>query len=183
MRVMSEPRSEIDESTLRTLLRHTATDIAHSRKPMVRLVRGGLNGLLMSASVVVGFAGISWLLTAIFAGVNSSAFFPLGWWGVVCGLTLFAAGVGLMKLARGPDRARDQASKRRVGVGRRALSTLVLVVSIVLIYMGTSDLIFTLIVFFAHHPYPDVVSQVAWGIPELAIGLGGMQAVRYLRRG
>jgi hypothetical protein len=59
----------------------------------------------------------------------------------------------------------------------------VLVVSIVLIYMGTSDLIFTLIVFFAHHPYPDVVSQVAWGIPELAIGLGGMQAVRYLRRG
>jgi uncharacterized membrane protein len=138
----------------------------------------------MSASVVVGFAGIFWLLIAIFSMANGDVYgFPLALGGVVCGLTLFAAGVGLMRLARGPDRARDQASKGRVGVGRRALSTLVLVVSIVLVYMGASDLIFALIAFFAHHPYPDVVAQVAWGIPELAIGLGGMQAVRYLRRG
>jgi multisubunit Na+/H+ antiporter MnhB subunit len=101
---------------------------------------------------------------------------------VACGLTLFAAGVGLMRLARGPDRARDQASKGRVQVGRRTLSTLLLVVSIVLVYMGASGLIFALGTFFAHHSDPDVVFQVALGIPYLAIGLGGMQAARYLRR-
>jgi hypothetical protein len=182
MRVMSKPRSEIDESSLRALLRHTARDIAHSRKPMLRLARGGLTGLLMSASVVVGLAGIYWLLFAILAVISGGGYFPLGWWGVVCGLTLFAAGVGLMRLARGPDRARDQASKGRVRVGRRALSTLLLVVSIVVVYAGASSLIFALVSFFAHHSDPQGVSQVAWGIPELAIGLGGMQAARYLRR-
>ena len=100
----------------------------------------------------------------------------------MCGLTVFGAGVGLMRLAWGPDRARDRASRGRVQVGRRALSTLVLVVSIVLVYAGASDLIFALLSFFAHHPDPQGVSQVAWGIPELAIGLGAMQAARYLRR-
>jgi hypothetical protein len=179
---MSKPRSEIDESMLRNLLRHTATDIAHSRKAISRLARGGLTGLLMSASVVVGLAGLFWLLIAIFAGVNGSAYFPLGLGGVVCGLTLFAVGVGLMRLAWGPDRARDQARKARAGVGRRTLSTLLLVVSIVVVYAGASDLIFALLSFFTHHSDPQGVSQVAWGIPELAIGLGGMQAARYLRR-
>jgi hypothetical protein len=87
-----------------------------------------------------------------------------------------------MGLARGPDQARDEASKGRVQVGRRALSTLLLVVSIMLVYAGASGLIFALISFFAHASDPDVVSQVALGIPSLAIGLGGMQAARYLRR-
>jgi hypothetical protein len=183
MRVMSKPRSEIDESSLRALLRHTSRDIAHSRKPMLRLARGGLTGLLMSASVVVGLAGLFWLLLAIFSMANGVVYgFPLGLGGVVCGLTLFAVGVGLMRLARGPDRARDQASKGRVRVARRALSTLLLVVSIVVVYAGASGLIFALVSFFAHHSDPQGVSQVAWGIPELAIGLGGMQAARYLRR-
>jgi uncharacterized membrane protein len=137
----------------------------------------------MTASVVVGLAGLFWLLFAIFSLANGDVYgFPLGLGGVVCGLTLFAAGVGLMRLARGPDRARDQAGKGRVQVGRRTLSTLLLVVSIVLIYMGASGLIFALLSFFAHHSDPQGVSQVAWGIPELAIGLGGMQAARYLRR-
>ena len=63
--MMSEPRSEIDESRLRTLLRHAATDIAHSRRPMLRLAREGGNGLLMAASVVLGFAGLFWLLGAV----------------------------------------------------------------------------------------------------------------------
>jgi hypothetical protein len=179
---MSKPRSEIDESTLRTLLRHAATDIAHSRKPISRLARGGLTGLLLSASVFLGLAGIFWLLFAILAVIGGGGYFPLGWWGVVCGLTLFAAGVGLMRLARGPDRAWGQASKGRVQVGRRALSTLLLVVSILLVYGGASDLIYALITFLAHHSDPQGVAQVAWGIPELAIGLGGMQAARYLRR-
>ncbi len=100
MRVMSKPRSEIDASTLRALLRHTATDIAHSRKPVSRLARGGLTGLLMSASVVVGLAGLFWLLIAIVAMVNGNAYFPLGWGGLVCGLTLFTGGVGLMRLVQ-----------------------------------------------------------------------------------
>jgi len=43
-------------------------------------------------------------------------------------------------------------------------------------------LLFVLIAFVAHHSYPNVLWQVAWGIPELAIGLVGMQAARYLRR-
>jgi hypothetical protein len=51
-----------------------------------------------------------------------------------------------------------------------------------LVYAGASGLIFALISFFAHASDPDVVSQVALGIPSLAIGLGGMQAARYLRR-
>ena len=183
MRVMSKPRSEIDESTLRTLLRHTARDIACSRKPMLRLARGGFNGLLMSASVVVGFAGLFWLLGAIFSMADGEVDgFPLGLWGGLCGLALFEVGLGLMRLAWGPDRARDQASKGRVRVGRRTLSTLVLVVSIVVVYGGASSLLFVLIAFVAHHSYPNVLWQVAWGIPELAIGLVGMQAARYLRR-
>ena len=83
MRVMSKPRSEIDASTLRALLRHTATDIAHSRKPVSRLARGGLTGLLMSASVVVGLAGLFWLLGAIFSMANGDVDgFPLGLGGV-----------------------------------------------------------------------------------------------------
>jgi hypothetical protein len=183
MRVMSKPRSEIDESTLRTLLRHTARDIAHSRKPMLRLARGGFNGLLMSASVVVGLGGLFWLLGAIFSMANGEVDgFPLGFGGVVCGLTLFAVSVGLMRLARGPDRAWGQASKGGVQVGRRTLSTIVLVVSIVVIYAGASGLIFALLSLFTHYSDPQGVSQVAWGIPELAIGLAGIQASRYLRR-
>ena len=183
MRVMSKLRSEIDESTLRSLLRHTARDIAHSRKPMLRLAREGGTGLLMAASVVLGFAGLFWLLGAIFSMADGEVDgFPLGLWGGLCGLALFAVGLGLMRLAWGPDRARDQASKGRVRVGRRTLSTLVLVVSIVVVYAGASELIFALLSFFTHHSDPQGVSQVAWGIPELAIGLAGMQASRYLRR-
>ena len=100
----------------------------------------------------------------------------------MCGLTLFAVGVGLMRLARGPDRAWGQASKGEVQVGRRTLSTIVLVVSIVVIYAGASGLVFALLSLFTHHSDPQGVAQVAWGIPELAIGLGGVQASRYLRR-
>ncbi|MGD0834093.1 MAG: hypothetical protein ABSA40_06655 [Candidatus Dormibacteria bacterium] len=180
---MSEPTPEIDEPRLRALLQHAARDIAHSRKPMVRLARGGFTGLLMSASVVAGFAGLFWLLGAIFSVANGGVDgFPLGLWGGVCGVALFVAGVGLMRLATGPDRARVQASAGRVRVGQRALSTLVLVVSIVLVYMGASDLVFALITSLAHHSDPDVVYQVALGIPYLAIGLGGMRAATYLRR-
>jgi hypothetical protein len=43
-------------------------------------------------------------------------------------------------------------------------------------------LILALLSLFTHHSDPQGVSQVAWGIPELAIGLAGMQASRYLRR-
>ncbi len=180
---MSKPRSEIDEPMLRSLLQHAARDIAHSKKPMSRVARGGFIGLLMAASVVLGFAGLFWLLTSIFSVAEGDVYgFPVGWGGVVCGLALFAVGVGSMRLAWGPDRARDQASKGRVRVGRRTLSTLVLVVSIVVVYAGASELIFALLSVFAHHSDPQGVSQVAWGIPELAIGLGGMQAARYLRR-
>lgn len=182
MRVMSKPAPEIDESRLRALLQHAARDIAHSRRPMLRLARAGGTGLLMAASVVLGFAGLFWLLSAVVAMVEGLAYFPLGWGGLVCGLILFTGGVGLMRLATSQNQARGQAQKGRVRAGRRALSTFVLVVSIVLVYGGASDLIFALLSFLTHHPNPDVVSQVAWGIPELAIGLGGMQAARQVRR-
>jgi len=183
VRMMSEPRSEIDESRLRTLLRHAATDIAHSRRPMLRLAREGGNGLLMAASVVLGFAGLFWLLGAMFSMVKGDVSgFPLGLGGVVCGLIFFAGGVGLMRLAWGPDRARDQASKGRVQASRRTLSTLLLIVSIFVVYAGASSLIFALLSFVTHHSNPQGVAQVAWGIPELAVGLAGIQAARYLRQ-
>jgi hypothetical protein len=50
------------------------------------------------------------------------------------------------------------------------------------VYAGASELIFALLSLFAHHSDPQGLSRVALGIPELAIGLGGMQAARYLRR-
>ena len=182
MRVMSKPGPEIDESRLRALLQHAARDIAHSRRPMLRLAREGGTGLLMAASVVLGLAGLFWLLIAIVAMVNGNAYFPLGWGGLVCGLTLFTGGVGLMRLATPQNQARGQAHKGRVRAGRRALSTLVLIVSIVLVYWGASDLIIAIVTSLAHVSDRDVVPQVALGIPFLAIGLGGMQAARYLRR-
>ncbi len=181
--VMTEPVPEIDESTLRTLLRHAAADIARSRKPVSTLARGGLNGLLMSLSVVMGFAGLFWLLPAIFLMTQGFSGFPLGEGGVVGGLILFAAGLGLMRLAWGPHRGGGRAGTGRVRVGRRALSTLLLVVSIVVIYAGASDLVFALLSLLTHHSDPQGVVQVAWGFPELAIGLGVMQAARHVRRG
>ena len=149
---------------------------------MLRLAREGGTGLLMAASVVLGFAGLFWLLIAIVAMVNGIAYFPLGWGGLVCGLTLFTGGVGLMRLATPQYQARGQAHEGRVRAGRRALSTLVLVVSIVLVYWGAADLIIAIVTSLAHVSDRDVVPQVALGIPFLAIGLGGMQAARHLRR-
>jgi len=144
---------------------------------MLRLAKEGGTGLLMAASVVLGFAGLFWLLIAIVAMVNGNAYFPLGWGGLVCGLTLFTGGVGVMRLATPQDHATGQAHK-----GRRVLSTLVLVVSIVLVYWGGSDLIIAIVTSLVHVSDRDVVPQVALGIPFLAIGLGGMRAARHLRR-
>jgi len=46
---------------------------------MLRLAREGGNGLLMAASVVLGFAGLFWLLGAMFSMVKGDVSgFPLG---------------------------------------------------------------------------------------------------------
>ena len=157
---------------------------------MPRLVKGGFAALLMIGSVVFGIFGAGAVVGSCFM-IASPAPHPAALVTAASGLAVFAGALGLMAWARHVSPVSTQVDLwiRMPKLGRRAgwaLRIGLMLVSLLLVYMGASDLFILVLSLLGHFaPYSTVVARVALGVGGvalLAIGAAAMRGVRYLQR-